>query len=216
MDIKNFKPSHNISFNARNIAQAYINKSNQTIDLFALNPSDMKFANEFYKNFDLKALYPNLKSYEDFIIWQGIIKNGIEKIGFQDVILAVHNKKPCGIMAFSEEDRQLNLTDLATWRTEPNKDIFYVGKTLMHHLFDIAHKNDILNISLIPSNGTPRGKSCKNFYSQFGFRRTANNHMNLFGANYAQKANDLEKLFDYKTIDNAPNLDLNNNLSFII
>jgi len=209
MDISNFKPRQNVSFKARNIAQAYIRTANQTIDLFALTPSDIKFANEFYENFDLKDLYPNLKSYEDFIIWQGIIKNGIEKIGFQDVILAVHNKKPCGIISFYEEDRQLNLTDLAKWRTEPNKDIFYIGKTLIHHLFDVAHKNDLINISLIPSNDTPRGKSCKDFYSQFGFRRTANNHLNLFAANYAQKAKDLEKFFDYKKINKSQEVDLN-------
>ena len=72
----------------------------------------------------------------------------------------------------------------------------------MHHLFDIANKNKVLNISLYPSYCKPRGKNCKSFYLDLGFKNSASGSMNLFGANYAQKAAQLENHFNYKNFGN--------------
>lgn len=212
MDIK-LKQNTTQSFQARKIAQAIVKNTNQKIELYSLEASDKAFAQKFYQNLNLISLYPKLPSYDGFEAWDNIIHNGIKKIGTNDVILAIHNKKPCGIMSFYEKDKQVNLTDLAKWRQEPNKDIFHVGKVLMHHLFDITHKNDHWNISLYPTTSTPRGKSCRDFYSQLGFRRSANNSMNLSGANYSQKAKDLEKYFEYEQIKNSPSINLEKELS---
>lgn len=123
--------------------------------------------------------------------------------------MAVYNKKPCGIMAFKEDCMQLKLSDLAKWRVKINEDISHIGKVLMHHLFDFAHEKNSLNITLFTSCATPRGKSCKDFYSLLGFRRSANNSMNLFGVNYEQKAKTLEQYFDYKKIKNSKILNPN-------
>ena len=35
----------------------------------------------------------------------------------------------------------------------------------MYHLFSEANDSELLNISLIPTHATPRGKSCREFYS---------------------------------------------------
>ena len=134
-------------------------------------------------------------------------------MGQRDVVLAVHDKKPCGIMSFLEKGMQIYLSDLAKWRVKPNEDVFHIGKVLMHHLFDVADNKQALNITLYPATATPRGKSCKDFYSQLGFRRSANNSMNLFGADYSKKSKELEKYFDYNKVKNASEVDLDKVLS---
>ena len=204
------------SFQANLIAKARVKANNQRIDLYALNSSDIDFVNKLSEKLDLKSGYPHLTSYEDFDAWQNIIKNAFSKTGNDNVIIALHNKKPCGVMSFSKNDNQVNLSNLAKWRANPNEDVFHVGKILMHHLFDFAHNNNSLNISLYPANATPRGKSCKDFYSKVGFRLFRNNSMNLFGADYSAKAKELEQYFDYKKIENAPDINLDKIFSTII
>ena len=77
----------------------------------------------------------------------------------------------------------------------------------MHHLFDVAGKKDALNISLYPSYCAPRGKNCKSFYLDLGFRHSAGGSLNLFGVNYAQKAAQLEYFFDYKKLKDQSYVD---------
>ena len=196
------------NFQARQIAKAYIKgKSNQCVELYSLHSSDKIFGTKLSENLDLKKLYPNESCYDEFRGWDAIILNALGNIGYQDVILAIHNKRPCGIMSYNQDDNQVNLSYLAKWRPSPNKDVSYVGKILMHHLFDTAHEDMQWNISLSPSRYTPRGKDCKDFYSQLGFRyQGRNNIMNLFAVDYSEKAKELEKYFEYKKIKNAPNI----------
>ena len=215
MDIR-IKSSCGQSFGARQVSKAYIksNNSKQCLELFSLDKSDLEFGNHFLKTFDLKKLYPNEKSYDGFKEWDFYIRNAISKIGDYNVVLASKNNRPCGIMAFYEKDRQFNLSYIATWRDLPNKDVAYVGKVLMHHLFSEANDSELLNISLTPTHATPRGKSCREFYSSLGFKRSANNCMNLFGANFLQKAKELEKLFEYEKLDDQTEID--SKITFVI
>ena len=199
----------NTNFNARLISRAYIkgNKNQKPISLYSLDASDSKIIKDFARNFNLKNLYPKEKSYLDFQPWENIILGGIYQIGERDVILAVQGKKPCGVMAFYEQDKQINLTHLAKWRANPSSNTKFVGKILMHHLFDVASKKDALNISLYPSYCEPRGKNCKPFYLDLGFRFSAGGSLNLFGVNYARKAAQLEYFFDYKKLKDQSYVD---------
>lgn len=204
------------SFQAIKLSVANIKgiKPKQSIELYSLDKFDIDFAKKYLKDFNLVALYPNEKSYLDFDIWERFITGAFNKIGEQNVILATHKNKPCGIMSFSEKEQEIFLSYLAKWRPAANMDISYVGKVLMHHLFDTANKKLALNISCIASLCSPRQKSCKDFYAQLGFRRSANNSMNLFGADYAKKAKDLENFFEYKALETPTAVD--SNKEFII
>jgi len=192
-----------VNFKARQISKSYIAKTSpkQRVELFLLDNSDKEFGKKFVKNFDLKKLYPKEICYAGFKEWEAYIKNAFLKIGEYNVVLASQNNFPCGIMAFYEKNNQINLSYLAKWRTKPNFDVSYVGKILMHHLFDEAKIKNAINISLIPTQASPRGKNCREFYSQIGFRRSANNSMNLFGSDYAQKSKELEKFFEYQKME---------------
>lgn len=199
------------NFQAKQIAKAYVKGTlhRQQIDLYSLDEKDLDFAKSLIKNLNLEKLYPHEKSYTGFKEWKSIIESGFSGIGTKKVILAAQNKKPCGVMTFFEKDKQLNLSYIAKWRPRPNQDVSFVGKVLMHHLFDVADKESVLNISLVPSHCFPRGKNCREFYSQFGFRRSAQNTFNLFGADYKQKAKKLEDYFEFSNIENAPIIDSN-------
>lgn len=198
------------NFKARKIAQACVSTTNpkQYIELYSLQDSDLDFVKKLVKKLDLKKLYPNENSYEGFKEWECIIKEGFARLGERNIVLAMHKKRPCGVMTYFEKDNQINLTHLAKWRAKTNEDVSFVGKILMHNLFDIANEKNILNISLVPSHCFPRGKSCRSFYSQFGFRRSANNTFNLFGADYMKKLQQLDDYFEYKKINNSSEIDL--------
>ena len=202
-----FNPNPTTNFQAKLISKAHI-KSNEglkTLELFALEgSSDMKFAKKFLRNFDLKNLYPEQTDHKDFDLWERVIRCAFAKLDDLDVILVTKDKKPCGVMSYYEREGQVNLVDLAKWKTSSDdKDKVCIGKVLMHHLFNVAHKNNSLNISLHPLQATPRGKDCRDFYSSLGFRRSANNTMNLFGADYSKRAKQLEEFFEYQVIENS-------------
>lgn len=209
-------PNPTTNFQAKLISKAHI-KSNdglKTLELFALEgSSDMEFAKKFLRKFNLKDLYPEQKDYKDFDLWERVIRCAFAKLDDLDVILATKDKKPCGVMSYYERDGQVNLVDLAKWKASPDdKDKVCIGKVLMHHLFNVAHKNNSLNISLHPLQATPRGKDCRDFYSSLGFRRSANNTMNLFGADYSKKAKQLEDYFIYEKINSNKNENLQKEL----
>ena len=196
------------NFQARQIATAYLKGApkKHAIKLYALHSEDKVFAEKMLNKLNLEKLYPNEHSYENFKPWKGIIDYAVASIGQKSVVLAVQDKRPCGIMAFEEHSDYLHLNFLAKWRTQPNKDTSFVGKALMHHLFDVAHEGLQWNIELVPSNFNPRGRDCKNFYSKLGFRQSAKNTMNLFAADYGQKAKELEKFFEYEKIQKSPDI----------
>lgn len=214
----NSTPYPTTNFKARQIARAVIKgvPAQKPIELYSLHSADKEFCLDLIDKLDLKKLYPNLKDYDGFGAWRTIITSGLLMTGTQNVILAVKDKRPCGVMSYNEEGYQAHLSYLAKWRPKPDEDVSYVGKVLMHHLFDYADREGLWNINLIASNGTPRGKDCRDFYHEFGFRRSANNSMNLLGINYAQKAKQLEDLFEYEEIRKAPDIDAKKkfNISF--
>lgn len=196
------------NFQARQIAKAYIKggKAKQCIELYALDSSDKNFVTNLMHNIDLKKLYPKESNYDGFKGWYNIIQYALGNIGYNNVVLAVQNKRPCGVMSFGEEDYQLHLSYLAKWRTRPNKDTSFVGKVLMHHLFDYADENYQYNICLVPSRYTPRDKNSADFYSALGFEKGDERFMNLKEVDYKQKSKELEDYFEYKKIKNAPNI----------
>lgn len=211
-----FNPNPTTNFQAKLISKAHIKSDDglKILELFALEgSSDMNFAKKYLRKFDLKSLYPEQKDYKDFDLWERVIRCAFAKLDDLDVVLVAKDKKPCGVMSYYERDGQVNLVDLAKWKTSSDdKDKVCIGKVLMHHLFNVAHKNNSLNISLHPLQATPRGKDCRDFYSLFGFRRSANNTMNLFGADYSKKAKQLEDCFIYEKINSNKNVNLQKEL----
>lgn len=207
-----------IDFQARQAASVITNVNNirKEIKLYELDKSDLDFAKKMLAKIDLQKLYPNLDDYTGFSEWKTLIKHAVNSIGTSDVILAVENKRPCGILAFY--DQKINHTVVsrfATWYNKPETKVTHIGKALMRRVFQHAQEYNIDTIITRPANCTPRGKSCKNFYRAVGFEMPNAQypeHWHLSNKNFAVKCAQLDNFFQYKKIDKAPDVDLNSEL----
>lgn len=208
------------NFQARHIAQVITKAGNvkKEIQLYNLDESDKRFARKMLKAIDLRKLYPstNEKDYAYFPAWKTLIKGAVDRIGHEQVILAVQDNIPCGIMSFRHHNAEMHLSRIATWNIKPATKVEHAGKTLMHEIFRDASANKIRNINLVASSIQPRGRSCINFYSKMGFVNTQPLEPNYFEmphTNYAMKCAQLENFFTYKKIDNPEEVKLRNKIS---
>lgn len=191
----------NNTFKARHVAKltSDLGHKMQTIDLYSLgSKSDIEFAKKMLLSIDLRKMYPEVSNYKGFEQWGNFIEYAVEKIGKTNVILAVNEKKPCGIMAYdSDGEGDLNLSYLAKWRKDPGEDVAYVGKALMQHLIKEAKVMKAEFVQLIAANITPRGKSCHDFYDELGFILSEpNGYMVLPDIAYDLKLGYLSKFFN--------------------
>lgn len=215
MEIKNNTP--NINFNAKLIAKAVTHVGKKEIKLYNLDASDKDFAKEMVSKVDLGALYPNLDDYSGFAAWKHIIKTSVDKVGVDNVVLATHNKRPCGILVYKKNSHKtFHLTNLATWPIKENIKAPHAGKVLMHSIFAQAKRDKIDSIYLLPSQFKPLGKSCLDFYQPLGFKSKDVGlmpYVALENVDYSVKTAQLENFFDVKFLENSKNVDLNKELS---
>ena len=205
------------AFQARKIGTAItkINNIKNEIQLYKLDSSDIPFARKMYMNTDLEKLHPNLDSYKDFTNWNLLIKQAVDSVGSEKytTILAVQNKRPCGIMSIFQKAPKHSILDrIATWPIKPDKKVEHAGKVLMHSLFRHAINKSNNWISLTPAGCKPRYKSCIEFYKKLGFDfvETPYNGLEcrMGKSDFARRAAQVENFFDFKEEINAQDVDL--------
>lgn len=207
----------NLNFKAHLAAKVVTKASKKEILLYSLDKTDKPFADRMVKKLNLEHLYPNQKDYNGFLAWKNIIKGAVSRIGLNEVFLAVHNKRPCGIIAFrNETNKTALLSRIATWPIKPEEKVEHAGKSLMRTLFQHVINENQEEIILTPSKYDPRGKSCKTFYSFFGF--SPNNggfstHWLLDGSEVRKKCAQLENAIDFKQINSSEEVNLNQKLT---
>lgn len=203
-------------FRARKIANVKHNKVPhlKSFELYSLDNNDVNFTKKMASKINLKKLYPNADSYEYFREWKNIINcASISSAPDNNVVIAVYNKKPCGIMSYIKHKNFIYLSYLAKWRIKPNFDLPDIGKMLMRNLFGVAVKNNINKIYVTPASCKPRGKSCVDFYNQLGFKENIKNVLVFENLNLNKKCAQLENLFEYKTVNNSVNISPNKSFS---
>lgn len=196
------------NFKAKLISKIESNVGNNChkFELYNLDKSDKDFAKKMAKKIDLKRLYPNLESYNGFQEWKNLINNATERIDNHFTsVLAVHNKRPCGIMIYQKDEDGLYLNYLARWKTSPEEELPNVGKILMHHLFKVADKEQLYSITLRPAECKPRAKSCKQFYKDLGFKEQPNCEYKMENTSFFLKCAQLENFFQYEEVKHSKN-----------
>lgn len=171
IDLNN-KSTYNTNFKAKHLSQVMtkVAEKVQTVDLYALDLKDKKFAENLLKKINLNELYPEVTDKNGFKYWTSLIHYAVKAIGKREVVLAVRDKRPCGIMAYeSDENRGIHLSYLAKWRTKPFDDTNHMGKIFMHFLLNKAQDLKAKHITLSPLRVSPRGKPCETFYESIGF-----------------------------------------------
>lgn len=203
------------SFKARHIANVIVplKSGNERIQLYSLACSDKPFLKKMAKRINLRKLYPGLKDYDGFSNWKNLIVNAVSRIESQETILAVSNKRPCGIMTYSQTPNGLLLSYLVKWRTKPNVDTPFVGKALMRNLFQNAVDNKSNWIKLTPAGCEPRGKNCRPFYYHLGFKEVNDGFMLQEKTPFQRICAQLDNYFEYKPVKDTKDVKLNRILS---
>ena len=209
----------NQTFKAKHIATTITKagKNEHVINLFSLDKNDQKFGYKLLEKIDLDKLYPEVENKENFISWKTLIMAAIAMIGRQNVVLAVRDKRPCGIMSYDADgEGGINLSYLAKWRVKASDDTYHIGKALVHHLLSEAQNLKAEYVSLIPFGFSPRGKSSKTFYESIGFHEMENrSHMVIPDFAFQVRAAQLENFFtktqkgDGREVDADKNFSLN-------
>jgi len=216
MEIRNNTPK--LNFQANLIGKAVTRIGKKQIEIYKLNEKDYEFAHKMFKRIDLEKMYPDFENYDGFSTWQGLILDAVHSIGRADVILAVHNKRPCGILSsFNMGYSRSIVSRLATWPIKENTKVPFAGKTLMRALFQNLKESKHDTLSLTPAYCKPLGKSCKDFYRELGFKFCFNKDdgtlmANLSDIDFGRKCAQLDNFMDYKKIENAPDVNLNKQL----
>ncbi len=216
MEIRN--NTQKINFQANLIGKAVTRIGKKEIDIYKLNKNDEHFAQKMFKNIDLEKMYPDLISYDGFVDWQKYILDAVYSIGRADVILTVHNKRPCGILSSYDMGNSRSIVSrIATWPIKENTKVPFAGKTLMRALFQNLKDLNHDTLSLTPSFCRPLGKSCNEFYRDLGFkfifdRESPTIRAILNNVNFGRKCAQLDNFMDYKKIEDSPEVDLNKQL----
>lgn len=218
MQINNNTP--NLNFQALPAANAVSHIGGKKVTIYKLGMEDVPFANKMLSKINLEKMYPDLSSYDGFHHWSNIIFGAVKRICSENVFLAVHNKRPCGIISFCQnpnEPEKLVLSRIATWPVKENCKVPNVGKMLMLTMFKFAEKNKSQEIKLFPMSATPREKSCIDFYESLGFKTIHEAHKSrmciMDNTNFCKKCAQIENFFDYKEVETKEHVNLKKELS---
>lgn len=91
-----------VSFQANPLTRVILINCKKEITLYKLNQNDVPFANKLLKELNVARFYPREKDKRSLQIWNNIINSALKRICSENVILAVYNKKPCGVIAFTD------------------------------------------------------------------------------------------------------------------
>ena len=218
MDLTVQTQSQRLSFQSKLLGcvTTKVNNTTKNIQLYKLDKSDKEFGQRLVDKLELKKLYTNSTGIGHFPAWKTLIKGAVDRIGNENVILAVQDNRPCGIMSFIKVGRQIQLTRLATWNIKPNNKVVHAGKALMYELFKFADENNVQGITLKASSIKPFGRSCKDFYSKLGFVSNIprdSSHFEMQDVNFAMKLAQLENFFNYRLYAKSKNVNLLKNLT---
>ena len=202
-----------VSFQANPLTRVILINCKKEITLYKLNQNDVPFANKLLKELNVARFYPREKDKRSLQIWNNIINSALKRICSENVILAVYNKKPCGVIAFTDTPKiKTVITRFASLPIAKNKKAPHAGKALLHNVFQHDIEYGIKNISLVPSTCTPGGKSCIDFYQKAGFT-TSRNKCRIEHADLNEYCKNLEQFFKVEKLDSKQEINLNDELS---
>ena len=155
IEIKHTTNNHNQNFKGRKIAVAkpVVNGVMKKIEIYSINKEDRAFVRQIADSIDLEKLLPSQTGAKNFSIWKDIIDTAAASLGLykkQSAYIAVHDRKPCGILVTNKNRKQGSVGLLATWPTGIETRVKKAGSTLFTAFLDIAKKKKLQKITLEP------------------------------------------------------------------
>ncbi len=213
MNITRIKQNNNPNFTALHIARTKSKISDMKeicLDIYKITPEDYGFLNILGKTTDLHKLMPEIK-YSEVDVWQELLKIAVIKAK-NNGYLAVHNKKPCGLMQFTKTDKKYNLDIICTIPTEINTRVPNVGKSLMSIMFDDFMKSNANRIELAAVTNAPFNAYIK--YTRLGFKQTGGENgvvsMKLTREKLAETMRTIQKYLKTEYLNPTKTINLDN------
>lgn len=206
----------NASFAAKRFATIDIN-AKESVELFKVDEQDKVFLSMMAAKIDLKKLLPENTAPQKLKKHAAMIENAIQIAcggATQDNYLAVHNKKPCGIITYinvSNTDSELEY--IATWPESKDSKVKYVGTSLILQMFQNAKSKSIKKISLNVLKDS--NIDLLKYYQNLGFYidPTKNHDMVTNSSKYSEAIEKLSKFIKIKeTPDNTEEVNLKKEL----
>lgn len=145
------------------------------ITLYQVDKTDLPFLLKMIKKINLENLYPQEKDKTWFDEWKNIIFQAIEDINMDyKGLLAVRRNKPCGIMSYNDSGAPgvCSIEHLASWPIKASDGTKGSGRAMMRMFFENMIPLNKNRAFVIPSQITPRNKTCEDFYKFVGFKST--------------------------------------------
>lgn len=171
MNIRNNQNNSQPSFNAIHIATAKncIKNKNTTLKLFLIEESDKNYIENLNNKINLKKLMPEMpENFQE--IWQKILKLATSdclsknKIG----IIEFCNNKPCGLIAYTKNDKKYKVNTICTWPIEKNNKVPLAGQSLFKVMYNDFLKSNAFFIDLDAVTNGPFNVVSK--YMKLGFK----------------------------------------------
>ena len=151
----NINNNNHINFGGRKIAvtKPVIDGIEKEIAIYKINNKDWDFIRQITNKIDLAQLLPSKVNSKNFPIWQDIINlasNCVGDIKKASAYIAIHDKKPCGIIVTSKNRKQGCVNLFATWPIKIETKVKKAGSTLFTSFLDVARRKNLQKISLEP------------------------------------------------------------------
>lgn len=204
---------NDISFRAKPIATTknIYKKVATKIDIYELTPRDKQYLEDLRKNTDYKKLAPDLCEYAQKR-WQKVFNYAIDEAQskYNKSYIAIHEGKPCGIMAVGDDISGLKLECICDIPSKDGKRVNYTGSTLFCQLFKLADelKSKCINLSAVPDGPFNVVKK----YQEKGFKTIDQSsdyvEMRCNKYNIKEQLNELLSKITYKPLKGDKEIDL--------
>ena len=196
------------SFKALPVSKVFLRseKAASPIIVYELGEKDMPFVRKMINNIRLDKLCVENKKSEDLIRWKELFFRAYEDMRYSTVLLAVKDRKPCGIMSFVEVFDRINLLNLASIPVKKDTYVKCAGKSLLRELFERAQKTNAKAIGGMVDSNEPH---ILKFYEDAGFKIRAN-VLSFKKEDYFQKAAaQMDNIIEYEPILHPKEVNLN-------
>ena len=171
--------SQNYSFNFKGIkiAKATIKNTNEPLefDVYKITPKDKIFLSNLYQSTDVCKLYPGLQEYH-YHLWDHVLKESIKMDDNEKIFLLAKDKKPCGLLNYSEEKSRIFVNSVCTIPLGKFNKVPWVGTTLFLSLFKEFLKTPLNRIRLVAAKSAPFPTVPK--YYRLGFKSLGGDEYN--------------------------------------
>lgn len=208
MIVNNKRPS----FGAIPVSKVYLRAERKVspIVIYELGEKDMPFVGKMINKIRFDKLCVENKKRKDLIRWKELLMRAYTDMQYDNVLLAVKDKKPCAIMSYMELFSRINLSNIAALPVKKDTYVKCAGKSLLRELFERASRKNPPAIGGMVDSSEPH---ILKFYEDAGFKIRANMLSYKKEDSYQKAAATMDNFLEYIPLKNQKDVNLSRKCS---